>query len=470
LNIEHVDPKTIAPADYNPRQMSARQRRALERSLTEYGFVQPIVVNKRTNTIVGGHQRLTAALGLGYTEVPVLWVELDDKREKALNVALNKISGDWDYPALIELLQSIEEESEFEHTGFDYDEFQALEREWLEDSKAGREGLVPPPPRIARSREGEVYKLGDHILVSGDSTDPESYRHSDEPCRMMFTDPPYNVAYQADLTPEQASVLRRRSDGVNSIANDSFEDSDAFRDFLVAFLLAALIKNKGATYLCYSSSESEAVHGAWRLADLHGSSDIHHVNAEPKTKAARKGKRSKQAPDVILWDKDGFSLARSHYQPGHEPILYGWHKGATNKFWCGDRDQRNVWVYPKPSRSPLHPTMKPVELVERAIRNSSEAGDWVLDPFAGSGSTLVAAENIGRRCYTIELDPRFVDVIVRRYQSLGGTGEVELIVKAEDSEDGWWNEPDADEQGDDTAAAADNTTTPEITETDGEAA
>lgn len=427
LKITYVPTNTLLPADYNPRRMSDRQRRALETSLDTFGFVQPITVNKRNGIVVGGHQRLTAAKALGHDTVPVVYVDLDEEKEKALNVALNKISGDWDYASLVEVLHSIEETSSFDLTGFGIDEFQAIERELNEESKSGREGKVPPPPRDPKSRFGEVYKLGEHTLVVGDSTDPEAYRHTDVPARMMFTDPPYNIAYEGGT----AEKLK--------IENDSFDTEDQYRDFLYAFLKAAWGKNKGVSYICFASNMSEPVYAAWRLADGHSSTEIHQVSDKAR-KGKQRGKKN-DVPSTILWDKDGFTLGRSHYQAGHEPILYGWHKGATNKYWCGDRNQSNVWTYPKPHANREHPTMKPVDLVERAIRNSSLQGDTVLDPFGGSGSTLVAAENIGRKCYTIEMDPRFADVIIERYKSLSGHGEVTRSVSVEDSlpfEDGSW--------------------------------
>ena len=431
MDIENVDPRTLVPADYNPRKITDRQRAALEQSLDEFGFVQPIVVNTKTGCIVGGHQRLNAALALGHKTVPVVRVDLEVDREKALNVALNKISGEWDYPALIDLLADLQPTPEFDLTGFDIDEYQALEREQLEAGKMGREGKVPPPPRIPTSVFGEAYRLGDHLLVIGDSLEKSTYALTDEPARMMFTDPPYNVAYTGG-TDEALTIL-----------NDSFDTQSEYRDFLVGFLIAAHSKNAGCSYVCYSSSESETVHAAWRLAGLHASGEIHQVTDRGKEKKRPAPKRTKKdQPEVLLWDKEGFVLGRSHYQPGHEPILYGWHTGAKDRYWCGDRTQSNVWIYPKPSRNKEHPTMKPVALVERAIRNSSEPGDWVLDPFAGSGTTLIAAENIGRRCYAIELDPRFADVIIARFQSLQA-GDVARIVETTDSApDGWWRGED----------------------------
>ena len=437
MQIQQVDPTTLTGAEYNPRQMGDKQRLALEQSLDEFGFVQPIVVNERTGLVVGGHQRLQAALALDHKEVPVVYVDLTEEREKALNVALNKISGDWDYPALIDVLTELEPQREFDLTGFDIDEFQALENEWANKSRAGTEGRIKPPPRIARSEVGEVYMLGDHVLVLGDSTDPDNYLHSPDPCRMMFTDPPYNVNVQGG-TDEELTIL-----------NDNFATVEGYRDFLLDFFLAAWTKNKGVSYVCYAAAWSESVFGAWRMANGHPSSDIQAVKREkPNSKKAAKG--SDGSPQrVLLWEKNTFSLSRSHYHWQHEPILYGWHDKADQRYWCGDRRQSSIWHYDKPSRNADHPTMKPVDLVERAIRNSSAPADWVLDPFAGSGTTLVAADNIGRRCYTIELDPRYGDVIIDRYLSLG-TGEVERICEVELSQsDGWWHEEAPEEPTED---------------------
>ena len=432
INVKNTPVADINPAEYNPRKMPAAQMRSLENSLREYGFVQPLIVNTETGNLVGGHQRLQAAKNLGIAEVPVVEITVTLQREKALNIALNKISGEWDFEVLVDLLDELEPTSDFELTGFQIDEFQAMERELNKTSKEGREGKTPPPPRVGISQPGEVYQLGRHTLVCGDSTDPETYKHTDTKARMMFTDPPYNIDYEGG-TDEKLKIL-----------NDSFDTEDAYRDFLYAFLKAAHTKNAGVSYVCFSSNMSEPVFAAWRLADLHTSSEIHHVHDKPKRVKTKREKVT--APSTVLWDKDGFTLGRSHYQAGHEPILYGWHKSAGNKYWCGDRTQSNVWTYPKPHANREHPTMKPVELCERAIRNSSEPGDTVLDPFAGSGSTLVAAENIGRAAYAVEMDPRFIDVIIRRYLSLEGHGEVTRTVSVKGSApDGWWKEPEEDE-------------------------
>ena len=237
-----------------------------------------------------------------------------------------------------------------------------------------------PPP-------GDVWELGNHRLVCGDATDPKSYEllMADAQADMVFTDPPYNVDY--------ANSARDKMRGKDRpILNDNL--GDGFYDFLLAALTPMLGRCAGATYIAMSSSELDTLQSSFRAAG---------------------GKWS----TFIIWAKNTFTLGRADYQRQYEPILYGWPEGQ-NRHWCGDRDQGDVWNIKKPQKNDLHPTMKPVELVERAIRNSSRPGDIVLDPFGGSGTTLIAAEKTGRIGWLIELDPKYVDVIVRRWQDWSG--------------------------------------------------
>ena len=229
--------------------------------------------------------------------------------------------------------------------------------------------------------------MGPHRLLCGDATVAESYERlmQGAVADMVFTDPPYNVNYA-----NSAKDKLRGKD--RAILNDNL--GDGFHDFLLAALRPTIAHCRGAIYVAMSSSELDVLQSAFRAAGGHWST-------------------------FIIWAKHTFTLGRSDYQRQYEPILYGWPEGA-NRHWCGDRDQSDVWHFNKPQKNDLHPTMKPVELVERAIRNSSRPGNVVLDPFGGSGTTLIAAEKSGRIARLIELDPKYVDVIVRRWQDWTG--------------------------------------------------
>ena len=246
-------------------------------------------------------------------------------------------------------------------------------------------------PVIPVSKPGDVWIMGKHRLLCGDSTDPTSFAllMTGVKATMVFTDPPYNVDY--------ANSAKDKMRGTNRpILNDNL--GDGFQDFLLNAFKPTLSHCSGAIYVAMSSSELDTLQAAFRAAG---------------------GKWS----TFIIWAKNTFTLGRSDYQRQYEPILYGWPEGAT-RHWCGDRNQGDVWHFNKPRVNDLHPTMKPVELVERAIRNSSRPGDVVLDPFGGSGTTLIAAEKSGRQARLIELDPKYVDVIVRRWQEYAGAQAV----------------------------------------------
>jgi len=237
---------------------------------------------------------------------------------------------------------------------------------------------APAPPQHPVTRPGDVWMLGEHRLLCGDATKPDDVARvlSGGLAAMVFTDPPYNVDYKG------GAGQRER------IANDAL--GEAFGGFLEAACRAMLGVCKGAVYLCMSSSELGTLKQAFEAAGGHWST-------------------------YVIWSKNAFTLGRSDYQRQYEPILYGWAKGSDH-FWCGARDQGDVWPFARPLRNDLHPTMKPVALVERAIRNSSKTRDTVLDPFGGSGTTLMAAEASGRTAALVELDPGYCDVVVRRWE------------------------------------------------------
>jgi DNA modification methylase len=269
-------------------------------------------------------------------------------------------------------------------TGFDADELADL----LVGEEATYDGetdddAVPQALQTPVSRLGDVWVMGPHRLLCGDATLIESYEAllQDQQVDMIFMDPPYNVDYANTSEDRQRGKSR-------AILNDNL--GRGFEAFLTAALTPAVARCEGAIYIAMSSSELDALQSAFRAAG---------------------GKWS----TFIIWAKNTFTLGRADYQRQYEPILYGWREGAT-RHWCGDRDQSDVWHIKKPHKNDLHPTMKPVELVERALRNSSRPGATVLDCFGGSGTTLIAAEKTGRCARLMELDPKYADVIVRRWQ------------------------------------------------------
>ena len=247
--------------------------------------------------------------------------------------------------------------------------------------------LVPYARNAPVSRRGDLWRLGGHRLICGDSTVAESYDHlmQGAVADMVFTDPPYNVNYANSAKDKMLGKDR-------AIMNDNL--GDGFGSFLLAALTPTVAHCRGGIYVAMTSSELDVLQSAFRAAG---------------------GKWS----TFIIWAKNTFTLGRADYQRQYEPILYGWPEGAT-RHWCGDRDQGDVWNIKKPQKNDLHPTMKPVELVERAIRNSSRPGNVVLDPFGGSGTTLIAAELTGRTCHAIELNPAYVDVAVKRWEAFTG--------------------------------------------------
>ena len=390
-HIERWPTEKLVPYARNARTHSEEQVAQIAASIVEFGFTNPILAGS-DGVIVAGHGRLAAAQKLGLDTVPVVVLDhLTPTQRRALIIADNRIAENagWDDAMLRIELQSLQEDGfNLDITGFDADalaEIMAGEETTVDGQTD--DDAVPDVPATPISRPGDVWEMGNHRLVCGDATDPKSYDllMADAQANMVFTDPPYNVDYA-----NSAKDKMRGKD--RPILNDNL--GDGFYDFLLAALTPMLERCAGATYIAMSSSELDTLQQAFRAAG---------------------GKWS----TFIIWAKNTFTLGRADYQRQYEPILYGWPEGQ-NRHWCGDRDQGDVWNIKKPQKNDLHPTMKPVELVERAIRNSSRPGDIVLDPFGGSGTTLIAAEKSGRIGWLIELDPKYVDVIVRRWQDWSG--------------------------------------------------
>ena len=390
-HIERWPTEKLVPYARNARTHSEEQVAQIAASIVEFGFANPILAGS-DGVIVAGHGRLAAAQKLGLDTVPVVVLDhLTPTQRRALIIADNRIAENagWDDAMLRIELQSLQEDGfNLDITGFDADtlaEIMAGEETTVDGQTD--DDAVPDVPVTPISRPGDVWELGNHRLLCGDATDPASYEAlmADVQADMVFTDPPYNVDYA-----NSAKDKIRGKD--RPILNDNL--GDGFYDFLLAALTPMLARCAGGTYIAMSSSELDTLQQAFRAAG---------------------GKWS----TFIIWAKNTFTLGRADYQRQYEPILYGWPEGQ-NRHWCGDRDQGDVWNIKKPQKNDLHPTMKPVELVERAIRNSSRPGDIVLDPFGGSGTTLIAAEKSGRIGWLIELDPKYVDVIVRRWQDWTG--------------------------------------------------
>ena len=376
--------ESLIPSARNARTHSDAQVTQIAGSIKQFGFNNPVLAGPEGD-IIAGHARVLAAPKLGLAEVPVIVLHhLTDTQKRAFMLADNQLAlnAGWDLEMLrLELEVLAQENFDLDLLGFDDKQLaEVLARE--APTPAGDPDAVPELRGDAVSRTGDVWNLGMHRILCGDGTRKEdlSLVLAGRPCQLVFTDPPYNVDYCG------------KGPGKMKLTNDDL--GSAFGSFLRSACEAMLSVSSGAVYICMSSSELHRLHGAFQGAEGHWST-------------------------YIVWAKNTFTLGRSDYQRQYEPILYGWREGAKH-FWCGDRNQSDVWLIDKPWRNDLHPTMKPVELVERAVRNSSQPGDVVLDPFLGAGSTIVACENLKRQACGVEIDPHYVDVSVRRWQQYTG--------------------------------------------------
>ncbi len=381
----------LIPYARNARTHSDEQVAQIAASIAEFRWTNPILAGS-DGIIIAGHARLLAARKLGMTEVPVIVLDyLTETQRRALVLADNRLAlnAGWDEEMLRVELEAIREDDyDLRMIGFTDDELADLLTE-PEEVQAGNtdDDAVPEEQETAVTAVGDIWLLGDHRLLCGDSTQMEAVEKvlAGGLADMVFTDPPYNVNYGATMKDKLRGNKRK-------IANDNLGDD--FERFLYDACLNILAVTKGAVYICMSSSELHTLEKAFREAGGHWST-------------------------FVIWAKNTFTMGRSDYQRQYEPILYGWKEG-TDHYWCGARDQGDVWFVKKPVANDLHPTMKPVELVERAIRNSSKGRDTVLDPFGGSGTTLIACEKAGRAARLIELEPKYCDVIIRRWQEFTG--------------------------------------------------
>ena len=386
--IKQLPISELKPADYNPRKdlkPGDADYEKLKRSLTEFGYVEPGIYNHTTGHVVGGHQRLKVLADLGHTDVDCVVVELDETREKALNVALNKISGDWDEAKLALLIADLDAaDFDAELTGFDDDEIQAMIGS-LDDDEVADDGFDLTAALEAASfvQRGDIWTVGRHRLVCGDATnaDDVAVLMDGKSANLVLTDPPYNVAFES-------------SDGL-TIKNDAMR-ADSFYEFLlVAFTnMAGVLDKGGSAYVFHADTEGLNFRKAFIDAGF-------------------------KLSGCCIWVKDSLVLGRSSYQWQHEPVLYGWKQGAKHK-WFADRKQTTIWNFAKPRRNSDHPTSKPLDLLAYPIRNSTQTNAIILDTFADSGSTLMAAEQTDRIAYLMELDEKYASVILRRYAEATG--------------------------------------------------
>jgi DNA modification methylase len=395
--IRKVPVTDINPAEYNPRKDLKPGDPAyekLKRSMTEFGYVEPIIWNEETGNIVGGHQRYKVLVAEGHTEVECVIVKMTAEREKALNVALNKVTGDWEFEALADLIKDLEaQDFDVTLTGFDAAEIEDLFSQVHDkDAKDDDYDVNKALEEAAFVHPGDVWLLGRHRLLCGDATKPEDVEKlmDGKKANLVLTDPPYNVDF------ESASGLK--------IQNDK-QDNDTFYSFLLeAFKnMAEHTAPGGSIYVFHADTEGLNFRKAFIEAGFHLSG-------------------------VCIWKKNSLVLGRSPYNWIHEPILFGWLRGGKHKWFTG-RSETTVWNYDKPKKNGEHPTMKPVPLLCYPIKNSSQVNGIVMDLFGGSGSTLIACEQIDRIAYTLELDPKYATVIVKRFIEQVGTDDDVYVLR-----------------------------------------
>lgn len=390
--IEKKNTADLLPADYNPRKdlkPGDAEYEKLKRSIEQFGYVEPVIWNKTTGRVVGGHQRLKVLMDMGMTKVDCVVVEMDEDKEKALNIALNKISGDWDKDKLALLIADLQgADFDVSLTGFEPAEIDDLFKDTLKDGVKDDDfdvGAELEKPTM--TKHGDIWTLGRHRLICGDSTKAETYDllMGSTKANLVITDPPYNVNYEGSA---------------GKIKNDNMAD-DTFYNFLLdAYTqMHSAMADDASIYVFHADTEGLNFRKAFADAGFYLSG-------------------------CCIWKKQSLVLGRSPYQWQHEPCLYGWKKNGKHQWYTG-RKETTIWEFDKPKKNGDHPTMKPIPLLAYPIMNSSMSNSVVLDPFGGSGSTLIACEQTDRICYTVELDEKFCDVIVKRYiEQVGGSDGV----------------------------------------------
>jgi len=419
----------LKPNELNPRQIDDWHLDTLGKSLKKFGDLGCIVFNRRSGKMVGGHQRLkslppdspvtittnyltptqTWTVAEGFVEIDgekfkYREVDVDEQTEKAMNIAANKHGGEWNLPKLNDWLLELDQENyDMDLTGFSPEE--------LEDAMApidyhgnADEDEVPGVPEIPKSKLGDIYQLGEHRLMCGDSVNIQHVEAlmNGEKADMIFTDPPCNVNYVSESRATRFSPDRLKNKH-GKIKNDD-KSPEEFIQFLDdVYTSMSVVLNEGASvYICHADTSGHLFRNAFI--------------AQPWL-----------LKSCLIWKKSALILGSSDYQWIHEPILYGWKEGKSHN-WYGDRKQTTVLEFSADYRNKkesdtdgyVHLTQKPVALIDQVIKNSSLTNNLLFEPFGGSGSTIIACEKTSRRCFTMELDPKYCDVIISRWEKFSG--------------------------------------------------
>ena len=395
LTIKKMKIADLNPAKYNPRKElkpGDKEFEKLKNSIEHFGYVELIVVNTANhNTVISGHQRLNVLKYLNVDEIECVTVEMNETEEKTLNIAMNKVSGEWNEQLLADLIVDLQSvDFNVDLTGFEAPEleqlFSKVYNKKIKEDDFDVDGELAKPT-IART--GDIWFLGDHHVICGDATLPETYiRLMDgKKANLVLTDPPYNVDVE---------------ETAGKIKNDNMPDDKFYQFLFSAFVnMEQNMERDASIYVFHADTQGLNFRKAFKDAGFYLSG-------------------------CCIWKKNALVLGRSPYQWQHEPCLFGWKLNGKHQ-WYSDRKQTTIWEYDRPKASKEHPTMKPVALMAYPIQNSSMGHCIVLDPFLGSGSTLMACQQTDRICYGIELDEKFVDVIVKRYISECGSEGVFVL-------------------------------------------
>lgn len=393
MNVVQVPAASLRHAEYNPRKITPEQFAQIEKSIQKFGFLQPLIVNNhptREGIIVGGNQRFEVLKKLGHTEMPVVYVSIENlDEEKELNIRLNKNQADWDWEVL---------QKEFQITGLTDWGFEKREISLKFDFDSGNAESqgVPEKPAEAKAKRGEIYMLGKHRLMCGDSTAREDVRNlmGGDKAQLVYSDPPYGILYDGGVGSEREDAY-----------HDDFKDYEEFI-FNIYSMAHEFSDDKAAIMIWFASKKMFEILNAIKRCGY-------------------------ELREILIWNKPNahYGALNCQYKIRYEPCLYGFKKGKSPR-WFGDTAQRNLVDVDQPAKNELHPTMKPVELYKIFIPNHTEAGDVVYEPFSGSGTTLIACEQTQRICYGMEIDPAYCDVIIKRWCNLTGVNPEDIYKNA----------------------------------------